>query len=62
MLFVMGVTLYTSRVVLEALGVVDFGIYNVVGGLSATFVFFSSALTNATQRFLNYERTILKSK
>ncbi len=55
MLFVMGVTLYTSRVVLEALGVVDFGIYNVVGGLSATFVFFSSALTNATQRFLNYE-------
>lgn len=62
MLFVKGVTLYTSRVVLEALGVVDFGIYNVVGGLSATFVFFSSALTNATQRFLNYERTILKSK
>ena len=30
MLFVMGVTLYTSRVVLEALGAVDFGIYNVV--------------------------------
>lgn len=55
MLFVMGVTLYTSRVVLQALGVVDYGIYNVVGGLSSTFVFFSSALSNATQRFLNYE-------
>lgn len=53
MLVIMGVTFYTSRVVLQALGVVDFGIYNVVGGLSSSFIFFSSALTNSTQRFLN---------
>lgn len=55
MLAIMGVTLYTTRVVMEALGIDDYGIYNVVGGLSASFIFFSSALTNATQRFLNFE-------
>lgn len=55
MLTIMGVTFYTSRVILSALGVVDFGIYNVVGGLSSSFIFFSSALTNSTQRFLNME-------
>lgn len=54
MLLVMAVTLYTSRVILTALGVEDFGIYNVVGGLSSSFVFFSSSLSNATQRFLNF--------
>lgn len=54
MAFIMLVTLYTSRVILESLGVVDFGIYNVVGGLSSAFVFFSSALSNSTQRFLNF--------
>lgn len=53
MLVVMCVTLFTSRVILQALGVVDFGIYNVVGGLSSSFIFFSSALTNSTQRYLN---------
>ena len=55
MLLIMGVTLYTSRVVLEVLGVTDFGIYNVVGGLASSFVFFSTSLSNATQRFLNIE-------
>lgn len=54
MLLSMGVALYTSRVVLEALGVTDYGVYNVVGGLTSMFTFFSSALTNATQRFLNF--------
>lgn len=54
MFIVMCVSLYTSRVVLDALGVTDFGVYNVVGGLSATFVFFSVALSSATQRFINY--------
>lgn len=53
--FIMLVTLYTSRVILEVLGVVDFGIYNVIGGISISFVFFSSALSNSTQRFLNYK-------
>ncbi len=55
MLLVMCVALYTSRVVLDALGVEDYGIYNVVGGVSASFMFFSSSLTNSTQRFLNFE-------
>mgnify|MGYP006967708989 FL=1 len=40
MLVVMGVTLFTSRVILIALGIDDFGIYNVVGGLSSSFIFF----------------------
>lgn len=55
MLFVMAVTLFTSRIILEALGVIDFGIYNVVGGLSSALVFFSSSLTISTQRYLNFE-------
>lgn len=55
MLVVMAVTLYTSRVILQVLGVDDFGIYNVVGGLATSFVFFSTSLSNATQRFLNFE-------
>ncbi|MDE5750909.1 MAG: lipopolysaccharide biosynthesis protein, partial [Duncaniella sp.] len=41
--------------ILDALGEVDYGIYNVVGGLSVSFIFFSSSLTNSTQRFLTYE-------
>ena len=55
MFFIMLVTLFTSRVILEVLGVNDFGIYNVVGGVSSSFVFFSSALSNSTQRFLNFK-------
>ena len=55
MLLIMAVTLYTSRVVLQTLGVEDFGIYNVVAGVAISFVFFSSSLSNATQRFLNFE-------
>lgn len=55
MLLVMVVALYTSRIVLGALGVVEYGIYNVVGGLSSAFIFFATSLTNSTQRFLNYE-------
>ena len=55
MLLIMAVSLYTSRVILQTLGVEDFGIYNVVGGLASSFAFFSSSLSNATQRFLNVE-------
>ena len=55
MLLVMGVSLYTSRVVLNVLGVEDYGIYNVVGGVASSFLFFSSSLSNATQRYLNFE-------
>ena len=52
MLFVMGVSLYTSRVVLAQLGVTDYGIYNVVGSVITIFTFISQALGNATNRFL----------
>ena len=51
----MAVALYTSRVVLNALGVVDFGIYSLVSGLSSAFIFFSSSLTNSIQRYLTFE-------
>lgn len=55
MMLIMGVTLYTSRVVLEVLGVEDFGIYNVVGGVVVMFGFLNSAMSSATQRFLSFE-------
>ncbi|MFI3299344.1 MAG: lipopolysaccharide biosynthesis protein [Rikenellaceae bacterium] len=55
MFVLMGVGLYTSRVVLGALGVDDFGIYNVVGGVVIFFTFINGALSSATQRFLNFE-------
>ena len=55
MIFLLFVTLFTSRVLLDKLGFVDYGIYNIVGGVAAMFVFFSSSLVNATQRFLNVE-------
>lgn len=49
------VTLYTSRIVLLALGLSDFGIYNVVGGVVAMFSFISASMQTATQRFLSFE-------
>lgn len=55
MLFTMGVSLYTSRVVLDVLGVSDYGIYNVVGGLVVILSFLNGTMSGATQRFLNYE-------
>ena len=53
MMFLMIITFYTSRVVLDKLGVEDYGIQNVVGGLASMFVFFRSSLSNATQRFIS---------
>lgn len=55
MLFLMAVNLYTSRVVLNALGVEDFGIYNVVGGVVAMFSMLSGSLSSAITRFITYE-------
>ena len=55
MLLILGVTLYTSRVVLNSLGVEDFGIYNVVGGVVTMMAFLSGAMSSATQRFLSFE-------
>lgn len=55
MLFLMAVSLYTSRVVLNALGVEDFGLYNVVGGVVAMFSVLSGSLSAAISRFITYE-------
>ena len=55
MLLIMAVTLYTSRVVLEVLGVEDFGIYNVVGGVVTMLGFINSSLSGATSRFITFE-------
>ncbi len=55
MFFVLIVGLYTSRVVLNSLGVTDFGIYNVVGSIVTMFAYMNSALSLATTRFLSYE-------
>ncbi len=55
MILIILVSLYTSRVLLNILGVQDFGIYNVVGGVVTMFVFLNGAMTTATQRFLSFE-------
>ena len=55
MVFAMLVSLYTSRVVLQALGVEDFGTYGVVGGIVTLFAFVNNTLVGSIQRFLNFE-------
>ena len=55
MLLTMAVTLYTSRVVLQTLGIDDFGIYNVVAGFVTMLGFLHGAMSSATQRFLAFE-------
>lgn len=55
MMFGMMVSLYTSRVVLNTLGVEDYGIYNVVGGFVAMFSLISNSLSASTSRFLTFE-------
>lgn len=55
MFFIMAVNLYTSRIVLKTLGVEDFGIYNVVGGIITMFAFINSAMATTTQRYLTFE-------
>lgn len=49
------VSFYTSRVVLQTLGVEDYGIYGVVGGIVAMFSFLNASMAGATSRFLTYE-------
>lgn len=55
MILTIVVGLYTSRVVLNTLGVSDYGVYNVVGGIVAMLSFLNSALTAASQRFIAFE-------
>lgn len=49
------ISLYTSRVVLQQLGVDDYGTYNLVGSIVAMFSSLRALFSNSTQRFLNYE-------
>lgn len=55
MFFTMGVSLYTSRVVLNTLGIEDYGVYSIVGGIVTLFGFLNGAMTSATQRFLAFD-------
>ena len=54
-LVIMLVGVYTSRIVLDALGVDNYGIYNIVGGFVSMFSILSSSLISASQRFISYE-------
>lgn len=54
-MLIMLISLYTSRVILNALGVDDFGIYNVVGGLISMFTILSGSFSAAISRFITYE-------
>lgn len=51
----MAISLFTSRIVLSTLGVSDYGIYNVVGGIVAMFALLSGSITNSITRFLTFE-------
>lgn len=55
MIIVMGITLFTTRALLSALGVEDYGVYNVVCGFVSMFGFLNTSMANGTQRFYNYE-------
>ena len=55
MMLVMLVNLYTSRIVLQNLGIEDYGIYNVVGGIVTMFTFLNGSLGAATSRYITFE-------
>lgn len=55
MLLIMGVSLFTVRVVLDTLGEVDYGLFNVVGGIVTMFSFLSGTMASASQRFFSFE-------
>lgn len=55
MVIVLAITLYTTRIVLQTLGVVDYGVYNVVCGFVLLFGFLNTSMSNGIQRFYNYE-------
>ena len=53
--FILLISLYTSRVILKVLGVEDYGIYNVVGGVIGMLSFLNSSMASTYQRYFNYE-------
>lgn len=54
MLFAVCINLYTSRLVLQYLGVDDFGVYNIIGGIVALMMFVNSSMRGATSRFITF--------
>lgn len=55
MIFILVVGLFTSRIVLNELGIENYGLYNVTGGFVALFAFFNGAMATSTQRFITFE-------
>lgn len=55
MILVLFVSLITTRIVLNALGVVDYGIFNVVAGFVSMFAFLNTSMSNGVQRFYNFQ-------
>ena len=55
MFFSMAIGLYTSRIVINALGFSDYGLYNLVGGIVVMLSFFNVGMLAASQRFMSYE-------
>ena len=55
MFIIMGVTIYTSRVVLDKLGVDDYGLFNAVAGVVGMLTFLNNTLAKGTSRFLTFE-------
>lgn len=55
MFLTMPISLYTSRVVLNVLGISDYGVYNIVGSIVLMLTFLNSAMTASSQRFISYE-------
>lgn len=55
MVIVLCLTLYTTRILLEILGIEDYGVYNVVCGFVSMFAFINTSMSNGIQRFFNYE-------
>ena len=55
MFITMGISLYTSRIVLQSLGVSDFGIYNVVGGVVSMISCLNGSFNSSTSRFITFE-------
>lgn len=55
MIFTMGVNLYSSRIILDTLGIEDYGIYNIVAGVIVMFGFLNASMSGATSRFITFE-------
>lgn len=55
MFFVLIITLFTARIILQTLGVIDYGVYNTVAGFVMLFAFLNSTLSASIQRFYNFE-------